>query len=71
MGNFGLDLSLGLVALAIWLVTAPFIRRLVRAVAQSADGDRRVLIGEGLMLLHIVLLVVALIGLVDAAWDLM
>lgn len=71
MGNFGLDFSLGLAALIIWLASAPLIYRIVRGIAQDPRAEQRVLAGEALMLLHIVLLVVTLVGLVYAGWDLM
>ena len=69
--GFGLDLGLGVVALVVWLVSAPVIYRIVRRISESPNAEQRVLVGESLMMLHIVLLIVTIVGFVYTGWDLM
>lgn len=69
--GFGFDLGLGVVTLVAWLVSAPVIYRIVRRISESPNAQQRVLVGESLMLLHIVLLIVTIVGFVYTGWDLM
>jgi hypothetical protein len=63
------DVIIAGIFVALWLVAIPVLRRVMPRVARGDEVGSRAILGEIILMLHVIILVLAIIGVVNTALD--